>query len=454
MKALFSPAAAPDGLRFSNHDLVVLIGPLVLEQLLVVTVGMADTMMVSVNGEWAVSGISLVDQINTLIIQVFAALATGGAVVASQYLGRRDADSASASARQLIYAMTALSVCIAVPILIWNGHILTFVFGKAEPAVMQAAETYFWLSALSYPFIGVYNAGAALFRSMGNSRVSLFASFIMNVINIGGNAILIFGFHMGVAGAAIASLASRAAAAALIVWLLVSQHNPIHLRGILRVRLDGGLLRSILTVGIPSGIENGMFQVGKLLVASLITSFGTAAITANAICNNIAAFSNIPGSAMGLAMITVIGQCVGAKDFDQARYYVRKLMLVSFLGVVTMSAVIFFASPPLIEVYQPSETTYELALTVLRFYCVCCLWWVPSFTMPNALRAASDAKFTMGVSMVSMWLFRVAFSYVLGSWFDMGLFGVWAAMVIDWAVRAVCFTLRYRSGKWQNARVI
>ena len=451
---LFSAASAPAEPRFSNHDLVQLIGPLVLEQLLIVTVGMADTMMVSVKGEWAVSGISLVDQINTLIIQVFAALATGGAVVASQYLGRRDRDSACTSARQLMYAMLVLSVGIAIPVLIFNGHILRFVFGAAEPDVMGAAETYFWLSALSYPFIGIYNAGAALFRSMGNSKVSLFASAVMNVINIGGNAILIFVFDFGVAGAAIASLASRAAAAFLVVWLLLDVHKPVNLIGIERVRLDGGILKSILGVGIPSGLENGTFQIGKLLVAGLITALGTASITANAICNNIASFSNIPGSAMGLAMITVIGQCVGARDYDQARYYVRKLLTVTFAGMMLLSIVIFFAAPPLVGMYQTSTVTYDLALFVLRYYCVCCLWWTPSFALPNALRAAGDTRFTMTVSMVSMWVFRVAFSYVLGLWLGLGFFGVWAAMTIDWAVRAVCFVVRYRSGKWQSARVL
>ena len=453
MKAL-SAAPAPAEPRFSNRALVQLIGPLVLEQLLVVTVGMADTVMVSVNGEWAVSGISLVDQINTLIIQVFAALATGGAVVASQYLGRRDRESACTSARQLMYAMLLLSVAIAVPVLIFNGHILTFVFGKAEPAVMEAAETYFWLSALSYPFIGIYNAGAALFRSMGNSKVSLFASAVMNVINIGGNAILIFGLDMGVAGAAIASLASRAAAAVMVIWLLLDPHKPVNLADVWRVRIDGGILRSILSVGIPSGMENGTFQIGKLLVAGLVTSFGTTAITANAICNNVGAFSNLPGSAMSLAMITVIGQCIGAGDYDQAKYYVRKLMLVTVIGMAALNVGIFFAAPPLVGMYQASDATYDLALFVLRYNCVCTLWWPPSFALPNALRAAGDTKFTMVVSMVSMWVCRVALSYVLGLWFNLGFFGVWMAMTIDWAVRAVLFVVRYRSGKWQNAHVI
>ena len=453
MDAVSTPAVSGE-LRFSNRKLAQLIAPLVLEQFLAVTVGMADTMMVASNGEWAVSGISLVDQINVLLIQVFAALATGGAVVASQYLGRGNFDRARAAARQLLYAVVVMSVCVAVPAIIWNGEILRLVYGAAEPAVMEAAETYFWLSALSYPFLGVYNAGAALFRSMGNSKVSLFASAIMNVINIGGNAVLIFGLGMGVAGAAIASLASRAVAALLVVWLLQNRRNPIHLGGALHIRLDGTILGSILRVGVPSGLENGMFQVGKLLVASLITGFGTASITANAICNNVSGFSNIPGSAMGLAMITVVGQCVGARDFVQARYYVRKLMLISFVGIIALSAVTFVLAPVFINMYSPGPDTYSLALAVMRANCVCSLWWVPSFTMPNALRAAGDARFTMIVSMISMWLFRVALSYVLGQWLGLGLMGVWIAMFTDWGVRAVLFCLRYRSGKWQEVRLI
>ena len=200
--------------------------------------------------------------------------------------------------------------------------------------------------------------------------------------------------------------------------------------------------------------ENGTFQIGKLLVAGLVTSFGTAGITANAICNNVGAFSNLRGSAMNLAMITVIGQCIGAGDYDQAKYYVRKLMLVTVIGMAALNVGIFFAAPPLVGMYQASDATYDLALFVLRYNCVCTLWWPPSFALPNALRAAGDAKFTMGVSMVSMWVCRVALSYVLGLWFHLGFFGVWMAMTIDWAVRAVLFVGRYRSGKWQNARVI
>lgn len=440
---------------FTTRALWRLILPLVLEQTLLITVGMADTVMVSTVGEAAVSGISLVDQVNVLLIQIFAALATGGAVVSSQYLGRRDRENACRAAKQLVYSTFGMALVIGVLVLVFNQHILRTVFGKVEPDVMQAAETYFWLSALSYPMLALYNAGAALFRSMGNSRVSLVASAVMNVINIGGNAILIYGFNWGVAGAATATLASRTVAGLLMIFLLRNPGNPIFLNRLLHFEWYGHIIKSILRVGIPSGIENGIFHVGKLLVAGLVTTFGTSAIAANAICNNIGSMSNMPGSAIGLAMITVVGQCVGARDYTQARHYTKVLMGAAYASMGILNILLLLGAPFLVGFYAMPQTTTDLALLVLRVNCVVtALIWPASFTLPNALRAAGDARFTMMTSMISMWAFRVGMSYVLGSWFNLGLFGVWTAMQIDWAVRSLVFFIRFKGGKWESARVI
>ncbi len=440
---------------FSTRALCALILPLMVEQLLAVTVGMADTMMVSQVGEAAVSGISLVDAVNVLLIQVFAALATGGAVVVSQYLGRRDRRSACETARQLIWITALLATGIGAVVLIGNRWILQFIFGQVEPVVMENAMIYFWLSALSYPFIAVYNAGAALFRSMGNSKVSMMTSFIINIINIGGNAILIYGFHWGTAGAGTATLVSRAVAAAVMVVLLHHQNNPVYLEGLLHPYLDRKLAGSVLKVGIPNGVENGMFQVGKLLVAGLISSFGTAAITANAICNNLGSISNIPGAAIGLGMVTVVGQCVGARDHAQARRYTKMLLGCTYAVMLLTNLVVMLLAEPLIGMYHVSTETSTMAFEVIAVYCIlCAVIWPLSFTTPNALRAAGDARFTMTVSMFSMWIFRIGFSYILGGWMHMGLFGVWLAMEIDWAVRALFFTVRFLGKKWEKANVI
>lgn len=440
---------------FSTRALCALILPLMVEQLLAVTVGMADTMMVSRVGEAAVSGISLVDSVNVLLIQVFAALATGGAVVVSQYLGRRDRQSVCAAARQLIWITALLATVIGAVVLVGNRWILQFVFGRVEPAVMENAMTYFWLSALSYPFIAVYNAGAALFRSMGNSKVSMMTSFIINIINIGGNAILIYGFHWGTAGAGTATLVSRAVAAVVMVVLLHHRNNPVYLEGLLRPYLDRKLAGSILKVGIPNGVENGMFQVGKLLVAGLISSFGTAAIAANAICNNLGSISNIPGAAIGLGMVTVVGQCVGARDHAQARRYTKLLLGWTYAVMTLTNLAVMLLAEPLIGMYHVGAETNRMAFEVMAVYCIlCAVVWPLSFTTPNALRAAGDARFTMTVSMFSMWIFRIGFSYILGSWMQMGLFGVWLAMEIDWVVRALFFTIRFLGKKWEKSNVI
>ena len=440
---------------FSTRALCALILPLMVEQLLAVTVGMADTMMVSRVGEAAVSGISLVDSVNVLLIQVFAALATGGAVVVSQYLGRRDRQSACAAARQLIWITALLATVIGAVVLVGNRWILQFVFGRVEPAVMENAMTYFWLSALSYPFIAVYNAGAALFRSMGNSKVSMMTSFIINIINIGGNAILIYGFHWGTAGAGTATLVSRAVAAVVMVVLLHHRNNPVYLEGLLRPYLDRKLAGSILKVGIPNGVENGMFQVGKLLVAGLISSFGTAAIAANAICNNLGSISNIPGAAIGLGMVTVVGQCVGARDHAQARRYTKLLLGWTYAVMTLTNLAVMLLAEPLIGMYHVGAETNRMAFEVMAVYCImCAVVWPLSFTTPNALRAAGDARFTMPVSMFSTWIFRIGFSYILGSWMQMGLFGVWLAMEIDWVVRALFFTIRFLGKKWEKSNVI
>ncbi len=440
---------------FTRQDLTRLLVPLMIEQFLVVMVGMVDTMMVATVGETAVSGISLVDAINVLLIQVFAALATGGAVVASQFLGRRDVEKARASAKQLIWISVLMASLIAILALVGNRTILRLCFGSIEETVMQNAMTYFWLSALSYPFLAIYNAGAALFRSMGNSKVSMLISFLINCINICGNAILIYGFQWGVAGAGTATLISRITAAVIILILLRHRTNPIYLENVLRFKPDGELIRSILRVGVPNGIENGVFQVGKLMVAGLISSFGTAAIAANAICNNLGSISNIPGSAIGLGLVTVVGQCVGAHDHAQARMYTKKLLGLAYAIMIASNLLVAIFAKPLISFYNVSPEASEMAWEILMVYCVlCAIIWPASFTTPNALRAAGDAKFTMVVALFSMWIFRIGFSYVLGSWLQMGLFGTWLAMEIDWVVRSAFFLWRFKGDKWEKAKVI
>jgi len=440
---------------FTPKQLRKLILPLVVEQLLAMTVGMADTMMLTSVGEAAVSGVSLVDSISNLIIQVFSALCTGGAVVVSQFLGRGDGKSARMAARQLVYITGGFALFLAALCLLLRENLLYFIFGNMEQAVMDSALPYFLICSLSFPFLAVYNAIAALFRSMGNSRISMFTSFIMNVVNIGGNAFLIYGLHWGAAGAATASLASRAITAIVMVYCIRDPHNPIFLQKLYRIEIRPAMIKSILRVGIPTGMENGMFWLGRLLIQRLITGFGTVAMAANAILNSISTFLVVPGSAIGLAIITVVGQSLGAGRIEEAKGYGKKLLLVIYIAMGLLNAAIIFLRPYLIPLFnlspEAAAITHDLLLSVAIAHAVL---WPTAFPFANILRAAGDNRFTMVVSMSSMFLCRLLLSYVLGGFMGLGLYGVWLAMYTDWVVRFFFFVFRYRSGKWLLRKVI
>ena len=382
-------------LLFSRDALIRLIVPLIIEQLLLMTVGMADTVMVTTAGEATVSGVSLVDNINTLIIQIFSALSTGGAVVVAQYLGRQETHSAKTAAKQLLYVMTGISAVLMILALIFRQHILSLIFGQVEPAVMDSALVYFLLTAAAYPFMGIYNAGAALFRAMGNSKVSMINSFIINVINILVNAILIFGFGMGAAGAGIGTLVSRIAAAVIIMVMLRHPGLTVQVDDIFHFEFNGSMIRRILFIGIPTGMENGMFQAGKLMVLNLITTFGTSAVAANAIANSISGVINVPGSAMGLAIITVIGRCIGAGDTRQAVHYTKLLVGCSYLSMLIMGSALFFSADFLVTLFNLSPEAMAMASQVLKFCAIAnMLFWPMAFTLPNSL---SDAPATLSL---------------------------------------------------------
>lgn len=438
---------------FSADALRRLIIPLVVEQFLAMTIGMADTIMVTSVGEHAVSGVSLVDNISTLLINVFSALATGGAVVAAQYLGSRDEENACSAAKQLFYAIATLSVATMAVCLLFREPILRLVFGHLDDNVMEAAMTYFLLTAISYPLLAIYNAGAALFRAMGNSKVSMLASLLMNIVNIGLNAILIYGVGIGVAGAGFGTLFSRLAGAVLMTWLICQSGHRIHIDHLLHFEFRGQLVKKILRIGVPNGLENGMFQIGKLLVLGLVTPLGTSATAANAIANSVAGVVNVPGNAISLSLITVVGQCMGAGDSKQAVHYTRKLMIIVYLAMGSLSVLLFFCAAPVVGLFGLTPGAAVMAIQVLRWCAVFDLiFWPMSFSLPNALRASGDAKFTMIVSMCSMWIFRIGFSYLLVP--QIGLLGVWVAMFIDWIVRAVVFLIRFLSGRWKTKTVI
>jgi len=439
---------------FSNRDLKRLILPLIIEQFLQCFVGLAESLMVATVGEAAVSAVSLVDSVFLLLIYVFSALATGGAVVAGQALGRKDNDEACRSANQLVVFIAELSFIIMILVYFGRELMMRLVFGDIELDVLENCRTYLNIVTLSIPFIAVYNAGAALFRSMGNSRVSMITAMLMNGINLAGNAILIFVFKMGITGVAIPTLISRVVGCVYILKLLKNPEWKVHLPQRLSVKPDGPILKQILRIGVPNGLENGMFHLGKIVILSLVASFGTASIAANAVGNNVTTFAYLPGTAIGYAILTVVSQCVGAKDIPQARYYVKKLVKLTYLVLLISNVLVALITIPVLHFYNLSPEATELAKTIIWYYNICCiLIYTPSFPLPNALRAANDVKYTLIVAAFSMWVFRIGFSYVLGDWLEMGLFGVWVAMTIDWAFRGLLFTVRYLRGGWEKKAV-
>ena len=435
---------------FSKKDLRKLIIPLILEQTLAITVGMADTMMISSAGEAAVSGVSLVDMFNNLIISVLAALATGGAVVTSQCIGAGRREEACRSARQLVFTEAAITIGISVLVLLFHRQILGLFFGQIEADVMQNAIIYLIISVFSFPLLAVYDSCAALYRSMGNAQITLKISLLMNVINVVGNAIGVYVLKLGVAGVAIPSLVSRGVAGVVLFTLL---HNPDNLVFLTRekFKVDATIVKRILFIGIPSGIENGIFQLGRVLVVSIIAAFGTSQIAANGVANSLDSMGCIVGQARSLAMITVIGRCVGAGEEGQVRYYTKKLLGETYFYTAVINSIILLLLPWILQIYGLGEETTRLSYILVMIHDGMAIFlWPASFVLPNMLRACNDVKYTMVVSIFSMITFRIGFSYVFGVHMGWMAVGVWAAMVIDWVFRVLCFVGRYLAGTWRK----
>ena len=440
------------GTLYSNEQLKKLILPLIMEQLLAILVGMLDTVMISGVGEAAVSGVSLVDNINILIIQVFSALATGGAVVAGHSLGQKNRDQAGHSAWQMVLFLLYTSVVTTIILVGWHKIILRAVFGQVEQAVMDSAATYLIITGLSICPLALYNGCAALFRAMGDSKTTMYISLLMNLLNLIGNALLIFGFQMGVAGAAISTTFSRTVAAVLIFYLLFREDRDIHFRHRVTAKLQLGQIKRILYIGVPNGLENSLFQLGKILLLSLVSTFGTSAIAANAVCGTVANFNVLPGMSIGMAILTVTSYCVGAGDYEQARYYTKKLMRLTSVCMIAVSLVMILICRKALFLYHLTPETEELAVQVIRYHAFMCMFaWAPSFSLPNTLRAAGDVMWTMLIAIVSMWVFRIGTAYFFSNVFHWGLIGIWIAMTIDWMFRGICYEVRFHSGKWETA---
>ena len=440
---------------FSNRDLKNMIVPLFFEQLLVMLVGIMDTFIVSYVGEAAVSGVSLVNSFNTIFIYLFTALASGGAVVISQYIGNKDQKNSVRSSSQLLMFSTLFSIVLTCIVLMFHQAILSALFGKVEIDVMNACITYIVISALSYPFIAIYNAGASLFRSMGKTKTTMYVSLASNIINVIGNCIGVFVLHAGVAGVAIPSLIARAFSAIVITKLCFQQNQMTYYTKKDLFAFDTDILRRVLSIAVPNGIENGIFQFVKVALSSVVALFGTYQIAANGVAQSIWSLAALMGVTLGPVYITVIGQCMGSGNQEQAKYYFKKLNKLAIVLSIVWNLIVLAWTPLFMHFYQLSSETLQLIFYLVVIHGVFNAIVYPiSGPLSNGLRAAGDVKFTMIVSIASTLLARFVFSIIFAIYLNMGVIGIAFAMCLDWTIRAVIFYCRYRSLKWLEFKVI
>lgn len=440
---------------FTRRQIVALLIPLMLEQVLSGLMGIADTMMVTSVGESAISAVSLVDSINTLVLYLFSALSAGGVIVCAQYLGRKEVDRANGAARQVMLVSVTLGVSVAVICLLFRRPLLALIFGSVEQAVMDQAVDYFLVTAISYPFLAAQQTASAIFRSDGHAAPPMVVAAVANTVNIIGNAVLIFGFGLGVVGAALSTLTSRIVSAVVLLWMLRSPRLKVSLRDYAAIRPDREVIGMILRVGVPTGVENAMFQLGKLAVQSTVSTLGTAAMAAQAMTQTLELVQCMPSQAIGLGLLTVAGQCMGAGRVDETKRYTKLFCVVSEVTLMVMTGAVLLATPTVTHVSKMTADSAALTLQLLMLVsAVKCFIWVLAFTLPYGMRAAGDVRFSATMSALSMWVFRVGVCLLLCRGFGIGLIGVWLGWFSDWLFRAIVYVFRYRSGKWEKKRVI
>lgn len=438
---------------YSNKNLLYLFIPLVIEQGLEYLVGFADSLMVAKVGEAAVSGVSLVDFVMALLISIFTALATGGGAITGQYLGSKKDNEANQSALQMMKVTFYLSIVITLIIFVFKNSILHLLFGSISSDVYHHAMTYLNVVVLSIPFLAIYNGGAAIFRTMNNSKLPMQIMLAMNIVNVIGNALCVFILKMGVEGIAIPTLVSRVGAALLILYF--SKKTTIHLSQLMNIKINRNMIEKILNIGIPFGIENSMFYLGRLIVLSIVSLFGTASIAANSVGGTLVMFQVLPGTAINLGLTSIISHCIGANDYDQAKYYTKKINRWMHISFIISTVIILLLMPLIMSFYNLSSraTSYVWQIIILHGIMMT-LIWPYGYMLPVIFRSSGDAKFPMIVSIISMVICRILFSYILAVIFNMGMMGTWYAMFLDWIVKAIIYTYHYIKGKWMNYQVV
>lgn len=450
-------ALPADRQAFSNAALKAMIVPLVIEQVLQMVVGLADTMMVSYAGEAVVAGVGLDTMVYTIFIYLFTAISAGGAVVVSQYIGSKSKENAELAASQIFHIAGLLSLFCMVLMLLFGSALLQAMYPATEAATMEACKTYMWIVALSFPANAVYNAGAAIYRSMGETKITMWVSLLANLINVAGNAIGIFALRAGAAGVAWPTTVSWYAAAFIMTWLCVRQRraDQVCIRAKHVFRLDAPMAKRILGVAIPNSIENTLFQAAKVVLGMLVATFGTSQIAANTTGQTFWSLAACMSMSMGTVFITVIGQCIGASDTEAADWYMRKLTKLSLVLAFAWNVMVMILTPLLLPLYDLAPETKRLILIIVAIHNLFSALVQPfSGPLSSGLRAAGDVKFTMWASIFATVVCRTFLSFLLAKWLGMGVIGIALAMVLDWCIKAVLDIVRFQSGKWKAYKII
>jgi len=444
-----------DNCRFSNKTILLFVLPIFLEQIMIAFIGIADTYMVSSFGEAAVAGVSLVTSIDKFVKSIFTGLAAGASVVISQYIGADDKSNASKSMKTGIQILFLMTIVISALMIIFKRPVLNLLFGAVEKDVMDSSIKYFSISAFSYPFVSLFSVGCSSYRAMGNSRITFYASLLMLGINLVLKYIFIYHLDMGVTGAGLSSLIAYGIVAVILIVSLHNTDNKVHLDKIYAFEGTKKMIMSIFGIGIPNGIENGMFQLGHILLQNLMSTLGTVAIAANALYSNLSPLYHSLNSGFSLGITTFVAQCMGAGKPDEARYYMRHILKLTYVFTAVNGIIVIILSKPLISIYGLSQEVTNVGHKLLLIYLSGAIIAYPSsFTLANGLRGTGDTKFTMTVSMLSMFGVRIGLAYIAVYVFKMGVYGVQLVMVLEWFEKGIIYHIRERRGKWQNIKVI
>jgi len=443
------------GNSMDYKSIVALIVPIFVDSAFIVLMSMLNTAMVSSSGVAAVSAVSMVDSINIFIVSLFIAVATGGTVIVAQYKGSGNDEMVSKSAAQAISTVAIISVVISALVIIFHNAVLGFLFGNADADVLHNAKIFLIGSCISYPFIAVYQAATGALRGVSETKACLMLSLILNVTYFLLNILLITIFDLGVVGLSISLIVGRMLGMAASIVYLVKYNQTLRFKIKNALKVNFSILKKIMFIGIPFAMEQMFFNGGKLLTQTFIVQLGTMALTVNAIANSISMLFQIGGTSLSVAVVTVVGQCIGRKDTEDARKFIKSFLGLSSLFFLIMTAIILPLFPMLMKLYSPPDEIVSSIFWLIVMLAISQpLLWSLSFILPSALRAAGDSKFTSVASLLSMWLFRIILGYLLGITLEMGIVGVWLAMVAEWGVRGALFAWRFKGDKWYRHKLI